>query len=194
MLLLLALVAAGVAFYQRALARARELVSASNASQDTEPALSILTGAQSIAVTWPWGHTALPGAEEQLRRAILASHLRVTLRGHSGWVSGVAWSPDRKRLATASEDATAKVWDAASGADLVTLRGHSGPVTSVAWSPDGRRLATGSSDSTVQIYAMDIHDLMALACERILAQPSVESCKQYLRVDKCPPCPVLPWW
>ena len=66
----------------------------------------------------------------------------LTLRGHSGLVHSVAWSPDGKRLATASEDNTAKVWDAESGQELLTLSGHSGLVYSVAWSPDGKRLAT----------------------------------------------------
>ena len=46
----------------------------------------------------------------------------------------MAWSPDGKRLATASDDHTAKVWDAATGKELLTLRGHSGFVYSVAYS------------------------------------------------------------
>jgi WD40 repeat protein len=54
-------------------------------------------------------------------------------------VTSVAWSPDGKRLATASWDKTAKVWDAADGREVLTLRGHNDAVTSVAWSPDGKR-------------------------------------------------------
>ena len=64
----------------------------------------------------------------------------------------MAWSPDGKRLATGSDDKTAKVWDAASGQELLTLRGHDRAVESVAWSPDGKRLATGSDDKTAKVW------------------------------------------
>ncbi len=67
-------------------------------------------------------------------------------------MSSVACSPDGKRLATASGDKTAKVWDAASGQELLTLRGHIGAVYSVAWSPDGKRLATASGDQTAKVW------------------------------------------
>ena len=59
-----------------------------------------------------------------------------------GPVGSVSWSPDGTRLATGSDDGTAKVWDAAGGRELLTLKGPAGGP--VSWSPDGARLATGS--------------------------------------------------
>ena len=76
----------------------------------------------------------------------------LTLRGHASWVWSVAWSPDGKRLATGSEDTTARVRDAAGGRELLTLRWHVDPVYSVSWSPDGQRLATGSWDRTAKVW------------------------------------------
>jgi WD40 repeat protein len=64
----------------------------------------------------------------------------------------VAFSRDGKRLATASEDNTAKVWDAESGKELLTLHSHSSPVNAVAFSPDGKRLATASEDHTAKVW------------------------------------------
>jgi WD40 repeat protein len=55
----------------------------------------------------------------------------------------VAFSPDGKRIATASTDHTAKVWDAETGKELHTLRGQDGWVRTVAFSPDGKWVATG---------------------------------------------------
>jgi eukaryotic-like serine/threonine-protein kinase len=75
----------------------------------------------------------------------------------------VAWSPDGKRLATGSRDGTAKVWDAASGQELLTLKGHSNFVISIAWSPDGKRLATGSWDNTAKVWdAVSGRELLTL--------------------------------
>jgi WD40 repeat protein/serine/threonine protein kinase len=83
----------------------------------------------------------------------LQAHLELkTLRGHTASVMCVAYSPDGQRVLTASEDHTAKVWDANSAKELITLTGHRGAVISAAFSPDGERIVTGSEDHTAKVW------------------------------------------
>src|SRR5207248_1310182 len=74
-------------------------------------------------------------------------------RAHSIRRIFVSWSPDSQRLATGCGDGTAKVWEAASGRELLTLKGHftQGNLV-VSWSPDGQRLATASADGTAKVW------------------------------------------
>ena len=74
------------------------------------------------------------------------------LEGHTSYVFSVAFSPDGQRLATGSEDNSAKIWDLQSGKQTLSLDGHTSSVTSVAFSPDGQRLATGSEDNSTKIW------------------------------------------
>jgi len=67
-----------------------------------------------------------------------------TLVGHTGDVRSVAFSPDGKRIITASFDGTARVWDAETGQEVLSLRGHTHQVHSAAFSLDGKYLVTGA--------------------------------------------------
>lgn len=60
-----------------------------------------------------------------------------------------AFSPDGARIVTASDDHTARVWDAATGQEGTSLPGHAGSVTSAAF-PSGRG-ATAFDDDTAQV-------------------------------------------
>jgi WD40 repeat protein len=94
----------------------------------------------------------------------LGSPQLACLRGHENHVTSVAYSSDGRRIVSGSNDKTARVWDAASGAELACLRGHENHVTSVAYSPDGRRIVSGSYDKTVRVW--DAASGAELACLR----------------------------
>lgn len=77
---------------------------------------------------------------------------------HTLVVRDAAWSPDGKRIATACDDNSVRIWSAADGKLQAELQGHAREVQSVAWSPDGRRLVSGSLDKTIRVWDVDTHN------------------------------------
>jgi WD40 repeat protein/serine/threonine protein kinase len=75
------------------------------------------------------------------------------LRAHLAHADRVraAISPDGTRIATASDDGTARIWDA-DGRPLTPPMRHEGEVNWVAFSPDGRRIVTASDDGTARVW------------------------------------------
>jgi WD40 repeat protein len=72
--------------------------------------------------------------------------------GHGANISALAFSPDGKYLVSASEDATLKLWNPATGGEIRTLRGHSNIVTSIALNVDGTEIASASLDHTLRVW------------------------------------------
>jgi WD40 repeat protein/energy-coupling factor transporter ATP-binding protein EcfA2 len=74
------------------------------------------------------------------------------LNGHTDIALSVQFSPDNRFLLTTSRDQTARVWDIASGKEIVRLVGHADQVSDAVYSPDGRFIVTASSDRTAIIW------------------------------------------
>jgi WD40 repeat protein/tRNA A-37 threonylcarbamoyl transferase component Bud32 len=64
----------------------------------------------------------------------------------------IVFSPDGKRIASASLDGTVTISEAATGHKVFILRGHEGRVLDAAFSPNGERIITGGDDRSVRVW------------------------------------------
>jgi WD40 repeat protein/serine/threonine protein kinase len=96
------------------------------------------------------GPDSIKPGEVILWDALTGERLR-TLSGFQHLVWGIAFSPDGKRLATASLDGKVRVWDVAAGKELFS-KDASGGAYCVAFSPDGQLLAAGEGDGGAVVW------------------------------------------
>jgi serine/threonine protein kinase len=74
-----------------------------------------------------------------------------TWTGEAG-ETGVAFSPDGKRILSGGYDGTVRLWDIPSGEEVRRFTGHTDFVFGVAFSPDGRRILSASYDRSVRLW------------------------------------------
>ena len=150
-----ALTAAGLAVWQRRVAtdqrdsaRARELAARADAALDVDPVVAVRLAAAGLRLK------PLPEAERALRAALADSRLGTTtvLRGHRAPVFGAVFDRSGTRVVTASDDGTARVWNAATGATLAVLRGKPGATGIAVFDPRGRRVVTGGPIGVLQVW------------------------------------------
>jgi len=86
--------------------------------------------------------------------AAIETTVAQTFKGHKWAVLSAEFSDDGKFVITASEDNTARIWDATNGKELSILAGHTARVTSVAFAPgnDSTRAVTASQDGAVKLW------------------------------------------
>jgi WD40 repeat protein len=100
----------------------------------------------------PWLTPFSTELEGKLAGGAQSTRLHRLLKGHSGEINVAAYSPDGARILTASDDGTARIWDAESGAEIAALRPEAGEIKSAVFSPDGKRVALAVGDATARIW------------------------------------------
>ena len=143
LMLLIAIGATGYARRQQLIAQSRAFAAQAEVtlSRDQTAALNLAVKAWQTARTSE-ANNAVANAFPQVSSI---------LQGHTDLVESAVFSPDGQRILTASDDKTARVWNAASGQLLATLQGHTESVKSAVFSPDGQRIVTASYDKTARV-------------------------------------------
>ena len=141
-------------------AKGRELAASALAELTVDPQLSVLLASEAVRLA---PSTEL---EDVLRRSLEASKMRLVLDA-DGPVSTAAFSPDDKRVVTASEDGRARIFSARTGAVEAELV-HRGWGAEASFSPNGNFVLTASEDKHREAlgdsYGIGAPDVRAQGC------------------------------
>jgi WD40 repeat protein len=101
-------------------------------------------GKKLLSPGWAWDKKKNKGTGELRLWDTTSGKEVATLKGHSDFIEGVAFSSDGKYVASAGDDEIVIIWDVAKGKEVATLKGYKCPVNSVAFSADSKYLASAS--------------------------------------------------
>lgn len=77
--------------------------------------------------------------------------------GHKNRVTAVKFHPVYDQLATASEDASIKLWDTETGDNDKTMRGHTKKINSIAYNNQGTYMASCGMDLSIKLWNLEVH-------------------------------------
>src|SRR5204863_9675656 len=102
----------------------------------------------------PNGHqTAVGGADNMIRiLAVPSTQEKRRIEQHSDWITSLAYSPDATRLASASRDKTARLFDPGTGELEETYTGHTQPLFGVGFASGGTVLVSGGRDKSLHVW------------------------------------------
>lgn len=86
--------------------------------------------------------------------------LRRILRGHTGEINRIAWSPDGRYLASPSDDKTIRIWDVAEGKCTTVLVGHENTVFSLAWLSADKRIVSVGKDGNAHFWNLETKEIL----------------------------------
>ncbi len=114
------------------------------------------------------------------------------MEGYQYSIKDIAFSPDEQLIATASYDATVRLWNRKGNLILQELVGHGDRVSSIAFSPDSKQIVTGSHDGTARLWSVvNLEQLINDGCiwlkDYFVTNPEelkkLEVCHQYIKMN-----------